>query len=295
MNPNAVKDKTGTPCQNEMTGVDLNRNWGVDFGVAQTTQIGLNVNNRVDECADSCGECYRGPEPFSEPETRAIRDFLKEKKDEIKFVYNFHSNGNMWIYPFNGRDPNDIADRAPFALLAFQEIGDEATFPEGMTKDGNAKDIIGERIGGDCDDYILSEFRIPSVTAELGREGQYIEEWQNKNNEEALKICEDNSDYLEFTYSKIGAQLKLTPVQYQIIGDKHMRVFLNVTNIGLSDFNSVPKAVRKPSTASFLQTGDWIFQEAWAQIDTDQTANGTASSNTTVISNDNSNQTDTSN
>jgi hypothetical protein len=46
-----------------------------------------------------------------------------------------------------------------------------------MTKDGNAKDIIGERIGGDCDDYILSEFRIPSVTAELGREGQYIEEW----------------------------------------------------------------------------------------------------------------------
>lgn len=295
MNPNAIKDKTGTPCQAQMSGVDLNRNWGVDFGVAQTTQIGLNVNNRVDECADSCGECYRGTEPFSEPETRAIRDFLKDKKDEIKFVYNFHSNGNMWIYPFNGRDPNDIADRAPFALLAFQEIGDEATFPEGMNHDGNAKDIIGERIGGDCDDYILSEFRIPSVTAELGREGQYIEEWQNKNNEEAQKICEDNSDYLEFTYAKIGAQLKLTPVQYQIIGDKHMRVFLNVTNIGLSDFNSVPKAVRKPSTATFLQTGDWIFQDAWAQLDSSEGANGSASSNTTVITNDASNQTDTSN
>jgi hypothetical protein len=34
MNPNAVKDKTGTPCQAYMNGVDLNRNWGVDWGVA---------------------------------------------------------------------------------------------------------------------------------------------------------------------------------------------------------------------------------------------------------------------
>ena len=86
----------------------------------------------------------------------------------------------MWIYPFNGRDPNDIAERAPFALLAFEDIGDEATFPEGMSKNGNAKDIIGEKIGGDCDDYVLSEFRIPSVTAELGKETQYVEEWANK-------------------------------------------------------------------------------------------------------------------
>lgn len=267
MNPNAAKDKEGTACTPEMSGVDLNRNWGVDFGVAQTTQIGLNVNNKVDECAEACGECYRGPEPFSEPETRAIRDFLKDHKDEIKFVYNFHSNGNMWIYPFNGRDPNDIADRAPFALLAFNEITSEATFPEGMTRDGNAKDIIGERIGGDCDDYILSEFKIPSVTAELGREGQYVEEWANKNVDEALKICQDNSDYLEFTYQKIGAQVQLNPVQYQIINDKFMRVFLNVTNIGLSDFNSVPQTFKRPGSSSFMQTGDWIFQEAMAQIE----------------------------
>lgn len=146
----------------------------------------------------------------------------------------------MWIYPFNGRDPNDIAERAPFALLAFEDIGDEATFPEGMSKNGNAKDIIGEKIGGDCDDYVLSEFRIPSVTAELGKEAQYVEEWANKNVDEALKICEDNVEYLEFTYQKIGAQLQIAPVNFQAIGDKYMRVFLNVTNIGLSDFNNIP-------------------------------------------------------
>lgn len=102
-----------------MAGVDLNRNWGVDFGVSEKTQIGLNARNQYDDCGDPCGECYRGPEPFSEPETRAIRDFLQANKDSVKFVYNFHSNGNMWIYPFNGRNPNDIVDRAPLALLAF--------------------------------------------------------------------------------------------------------------------------------------------------------------------------------
>lgn len=53
-----------------------------------------------------------------------------------------------------------------------------------------------------------------------------------------------------------------------------MRVFLNVTNIGLSDFNSVPEAVRKPGANSLIQTGDWIFQEAWAQIDSDQAGSG---------------------
>jgi hypothetical protein len=53
----------------------------------------------IDECADACSECYRGPELFSEPETKALRTFLNEHQKQIKFVYNFHSNG---------RDDNDI-------------------------------------------------------------------------------------------------------------------------------------------------------------------------------------------
>lgn len=98
-------------------------------------------------------------------------------KDEVKFVYNFHSNGNMWIYPFNGREHNDIIERAPTALCIFQEIVNESPFPSGMSNNGNSKDIIGEKIGGDGDDYILGELNIPSVTAELGTEGQYVDEW----------------------------------------------------------------------------------------------------------------------
>lgn len=73
----------------------------------------------IDECADACSECYRGPEPFSEPETKALRTFLNEHQKQIKFVYNFHSNGNMWIYPYNGRVDNDIETRNPGILPIF--------------------------------------------------------------------------------------------------------------------------------------------------------------------------------
>lgn len=50
-----------------------------------------------------CSEYYPGPEPFSEPETKAFRDFLTKNKKSLAFVLNCHSNGNAFIYPFNGR------------------------------------------------------------------------------------------------------------------------------------------------------------------------------------------------
>lgn len=96
------------------------------------TSFGVKIDDAQDECADECGECYRGKYPFSEPETTAIRDFLMEHKDEIKFSYNFHSYGNQWIYPFNGVPTNDLIQRNPSAYNIFNEFSDEVKFPESM-------------------------------------------------------------------------------------------------------------------------------------------------------------------
>ena len=62
---------------------------------------------------DPCAYNYPGSEPFSEPETVAYRDFVLSKQDELSFVINMHSNGNAFIYPFNGRNDNDIEKRRP--------------------------------------------------------------------------------------------------------------------------------------------------------------------------------------
>ena len=83
-------------CSAENSGVDLNRNYGVYW------------DKPGGNSPDPCAESYRGTHPFSEPETRAIRDFLVAHQDEIKFVYNFHSYGNMYLWPYNGESPNNI-------------------------------------------------------------------------------------------------------------------------------------------------------------------------------------------
>ena len=36
-------------------------------------------------------------------------------------------------------------------------------------------------MGGDTDDYILSKFGVPAVTAELGEDDQYINNWVCKS------------------------------------------------------------------------------------------------------------------
>jgi hypothetical protein len=95
-------------CDPQSAGVDLNRNYGVDWS--------LNQELFQKSYKDPCFEFYSGKEPFSEPETRAIKGFLEQHEGEIKFVINFHSNGNSFVWPFNGRKDNDITKRAPGVL-----------------------------------------------------------------------------------------------------------------------------------------------------------------------------------
>lgn len=79
-------------------GVDLNRNYGpYAYWDAE------NGNSSTEYFYAT----YRGPEPFSEPETRAIRDFLKEHK--IRTCLNYHSAGGYYIYPYGARD-HETAD-----------------------------------------------------------------------------------------------------------------------------------------------------------------------------------------
>jgi len=51
---------------------------------------------------------------------------LNERKDDLAFVLNVHSNGNSFIYPFNGREKNDIEERRPGILKIFSQISDNA-------------------------------------------------------------------------------------------------------------------------------------------------------------------------
>ena len=68
-------------------GVDLNRNYSFQWGY-----------DDIGSSPDPTSNEYRGTEPFSEPETRAVRDFCENH--QIKLSLNYHSWGDLLIYPW---------------------------------------------------------------------------------------------------------------------------------------------------------------------------------------------------
>jgi carboxypeptidase T len=180
-------------CDRENSGVDLNRNYGVDWTAE-------NAKNTT----DLCGDFWPGDKPFSEPESRAMRDYIGANRNELKFVINCHTSGNDFIWPFNGREPNDIDDRAPGYLAIFQDIAENAPFPDGVMK-GNSYEVIGDKMGGDADDYVLEQFGVPSVTSEMGYFGQYIKDWTCQSKSVCFEILRENSRWIEYVFSHAKA------------------------------------------------------------------------------------------
>jgi murein tripeptide amidase MpaA len=87
------KNRRNNPGSDE--GVDLNRNWGWDWG---------NCSAPIQGAASSCGsssyssDTYYGPSAFSEPETQAIRDFTYSH--HLVAMIDQHAYGPYYSLPF---------------------------------------------------------------------------------------------------------------------------------------------------------------------------------------------------
>lgn len=56
-----------------------------------------------------CAQDYAGPEPFSESEAKALRDYILLLSNQTKLYVTFHSYGKYILYPwgFTTEPPND--------------------------------------------------------------------------------------------------------------------------------------------------------------------------------------------
>ncbi len=88
-------------------GVDLNRNFPVGFVKSK------NPSSNV----------YGGPEPFSEPETRALRDFVLSHPN-IAMALDYHSQGNVFFpaHDFRHEDTIDTTDLNVLCANMAEEI-----------------------------------------------------------------------------------------------------------------------------------------------------------------------------
>jgi len=184
-------------CGHEESGTDLNRNWPIDWAAKDSGN-----NEQV------CGEYWPGSKPLSEPENQSLDQFVAANKNELKFIVNCHTSGNDFVWPFNGREPNDINTRAPGYLTIFNDLAAKAPFPQGI-RFGNSGQVMGEAMNGDCDDYMLLTYGIPSITSEMGQDEEYIEDWKCKTSAICFDILDSNSKWMEYLFTNVGKIAKV--------------------------------------------------------------------------------------
>ena len=87
-------------------------------------------------------------------------------------------------------------------LSVFKDIAKNAPFP-GSTMKGTSKEVMGQTIGGDQDDWTSAALGIPSATAEVGYEGQFFDSWRVKDASTANEILSEQSAWIQYIYNHL--------------------------------------------------------------------------------------------
>ncbi len=137
--------------EEDLDGVDLNRNYGFMWGFDDNGSS-----------PDPTSAIYRGPSPFSEPETEAIRELTDSVEPVI--ALNYHSYGNDLLFPY-GYDEVYTPEDTIFRALSLE-----------MTRSNFYVSGTGWEIlytaNGDSDDWMYGEQdekpRVFAFTPEVG-------------------------------------------------------------------------------------------------------------------------------
>ena len=144
-------------------GVDLNRNyetcWSGDT-LCENDQYGRDCGNSPNKCAED----YRGASAFSEPETRAIRDFVAAHPN-IKAALNYHSYGENLYWPYSCVKKKNTETVAQANL--FKSIASEITHLNSY-KASNVLDSLHYNAAGDATDWMFDKYGIVAYTPEVG-------------------------------------------------------------------------------------------------------------------------------
>ncbi|KAM6973167.1 carboxypeptidase A5 [Aplochiton taeniatus] len=147
------KPNPGSSC----VGVDPNRNWDAGFGGAGAS-------------SSPCSETYRGPSAHSEPEVKAIVDFVKAHGNLKAFV-SIHAYSQMLLYPY-GYTKTPVEDQRELHDLAQKAITDLASLYGTRYRYGSIITTIYQASGGTID-WTYNQGIKYSYTFELRDTGRY--------------------------------------------------------------------------------------------------------------------------
>jgi murein tripeptide amidase MpaA len=213
-------------------GVDLNRNYDHMWG-------GAGAND------EPSGPTYRGTEPFSELETQAIRDFVRQH--DFVFAISYHSYSQLILYPW-GDTVNVTEDDYLLSTVA-QEMSNRITNKAGSNFPGYTPEKGSDLYltSGSDDDWLYGEMGIYPFTIELyPHQADFDPAVSSPYNnfhpreDKILPVCEDN----------IGAALFLLEV-----ADNPTQVINHVTLSADDSERVIPKGGMDAFNITVLNDG----------------------------------------
>jgi carboxypeptidase T len=157
-------------------GVDLNRNYGYEWGY-----------DNSGSSPDPASEIYRGPAPFSEPEVQAVRDFFGQRK--FQALISYHSFAQVILYPWGYKAaPSD--QNALLARIA-ERMSDLMEPVNGRYYDPERSGASFYLTNGDTTDWSFGVYGIPSYTIELPPNSELTGEFFNAESD-IQPIFEEN-------------------------------------------------------------------------------------------------------
>ncbi|KAI7812031.1 carboxypeptidase A1-like [Triplophysa rosa] len=147
------KPNPGSSC----VGVDPNRNWDAGFGGPGSSD-------------NPCEATYRGPSPHSEPEVKAIVDFVTTH-GKIKAFVSIHSFSQMLLYPY-GYTHTPAKDQAELNMVARKATTKLQSLYNTRYTYGSIITVIYQASGGTID-WTYNQGIKYSYTFELRDTGRY--------------------------------------------------------------------------------------------------------------------------
>ncbi len=126
-------------------GVDLNRNYSVDFGVDNTGSS-----------STLTADTYRGPSAFSEAETQAVRAFVNSSNIQMSLDYHAFGNYNLTPYGSPSYHPPMPADVKSF----YDYYNPYLSHYSGYTPGDNPSTLGYQVNGGSNDWYVFGDYGI---------------------------------------------------------------------------------------------------------------------------------------
>ncbi len=229
-------------------GVDPNRNYGFKWG-----------HDNGGSSPDPSAETYRGPEAFSEPCNKVMRDFFNDHT--FVACVHIHSYGNLILYPW-GYTPEKSEDDALFERLS-KDMNDLAVAATGQEYECGTAPAVLYSVNGGAEDWAYGEQTSkPKCLAFCFEVGEQF--WQEELIEEHLRESMPMCMYL---IRVVGRWLSFSSVSIKDGNNNHLDpgekadVVVELKHIGITGgaFSNVTGKLKTQDNFVTIEKGDGSF------------------------------------